>query len=145
MFANFFKFLDPDSNFNFFFKKAKSCVENLQILNPLVKVHADCDPIETKESSFFSKDNFDLVCYLLHNNFEQLVYVNEACRQNSVSFISGYVFGIHGYMFVDLNNYKFIWFVLINFFKLFSLIFAIYSVKLRKCLMTSLRILLMKS
>jgi hypothetical protein len=72
-------------------------------------VHADCESVEAKDSLFFSKANFDLVCLLMNDNYEQIVYINETCRKNNVGFICGYVFGIHGYMFVDLNSYKYIW------------------------------------
>jgi hypothetical protein len=79
----------------------------LQNLNPLVKVFADKERVEEKGEAFFSKDNFDLVCALT-NDLGVLKRVNNYCRSNNVLFLSSYVYGLYGHMFVDFNEFQFI-------------------------------------
>jgi molybdopterin/thiamine biosynthesis adenylyltransferase len=88
-------------------KRAEACVESLQTLNPLVKIVSEKGRIEDKDDSFFNRKNFDLVC-ALSNDLSQLERINALCRQNGILFLSSYVYGLYGYMFVDFNQYQFI-------------------------------------
>ncbi len=89
------------------FKRAESCVEALQILNPMVKIQADPGRLDEKDQEFFSEKNFDIVCALT-NDICDLERVNAFCRNGNVMFLSGYVFGLYGYMFIDLNEFQYI-------------------------------------
>lgn len=82
-------------------------MDALQNLNPLVKVHADTDRFESKDESFFDTKNFDLVCALI-DNYTELQRINSICHKNNVLFINGYVFGLHGYMFVDFVDFNYL-------------------------------------
>ncbi len=75
----------------------------------MVKIIADTEPLSTKLNDFYI--NFDLVCAIFYDDNEQLLRLNNICRQNNTKFICGQVFGINGFMFVDLNNYNYIWYV----------------------------------
>ena len=87
--------------------RAESCVDALQTLNPMVKVGADNGKLEEKDEQYFCNKNFDLVC-VLANDLAQLQRIDNMCRANNVLFISGYVYGLYGYMFVDFNDFQFI-------------------------------------
>ncbi len=91
-------------------KRAESTIDALQILNPMVKIVADTSRIEDKDEEFFSDKNFDIICALV-NDINYLTKLNEFARKNNVMFLSGFVFGIYGQMFVDFNDYKYIMFV----------------------------------
>lgn len=73
----------------------------------MVKVGADSGNLNEKDQEYFSNKNFDLVC-VLANDLAQLERINNMCRANNVLFISGYVYGLYGYMFVDFNDFQFI-------------------------------------
>ena len=79
----------------------------MQTLNPLVKVVADTEKLESKDESYFSDQNFDLVCALI-NDTKELERINDYCRKSNVLFLSGHVFGSFGYLFVDLNEFSYI-------------------------------------
>ncbi len=76
----------------------------------MVKIHADHESINFKSDEYIV-NNFDLVCALFYDDNEQLLRVNHLCRQNNINFLCGQVFGINGFMFVDLNKYNYIWYV----------------------------------
>ena len=88
-------------------KRAESCVEALQTLNPMVKIVADTQKLEEKDETYFSSMNFDLVCALIDDSNE-LERINSICRKNNVQFLCGQVYGMFGYLFVDLNDYSYI-------------------------------------
>jgi len=87
--------------------RAESSVNELLRLNPMVKIVADKSKLEEKDGSYFSKENFDLVCALIYDR-EQLERINAICRSNGVLFISGQVTGMYGHMFVDFNDFQYI-------------------------------------
>lgn len=87
--------------------RAEACVGELLRLNPMVKVVADKEKVEEKEASYFSKDNFDLVCALIDDR-DILEKINSYCRNNNVLFLSGFVTGMYGHMFVDFNEFQYI-------------------------------------
>jgi len=82
-------------------------VNELLRLNPNVKVIADKSSLKDKEASFFSKDNFDLVCALIDSP-DQVTTLDAYCRQGGVMFLNGVVKGMYGYMFVDFNEFQYI-------------------------------------
>lgn len=88
-------------------KRAESCKNALQNLNPMVKVFSDNEPVSQKDFQYFSDKNFDLVC-MLSDNFDEVNRVDKICRENGIMFLSGYVFGLYGFMFVDFKTYKYI-------------------------------------
>ena len=73
----------------------------------MVKIAADSSRIEDKDDQFFSDNNFDIICALI-NDINYLTKLNEIARKNNVMFLSGFVFGLYGKMFVDFNDYKYI-------------------------------------
>jgi hypothetical protein len=73
----------------------------------MVKIMADNQSLEEKNSNFFNKSNFDLVCALIEDH-DQLKRINSLCRNNNVLFLCGVVTGMYGYMFVDFNEFQYI-------------------------------------
>ena len=73
----------------------------------MVKIQADNGKVEDKDQEFFSDKNFDIVCALTNNN-EHLKRVNSFCRNGNVMFLSGFVYGLFGYMFVDFSEFQYI-------------------------------------
>ena len=93
----------------------------------MVKIVADTSKIEDKDQEFFSDKNFDIICALV-NDINYLTKLNDICRKNNVMFLSGFVFGLYGQMFVDFNDYKYIMFVYIRFFILVCYITLIFYI-----------------
>ncbi len=73
----------------------------------MVKIQADKSKLDEKDQEFFSEKNFDIVCALT-NDIDELVKINSFCRNGHIMFLSGYVFGLYGYMFIDLNEFQYI-------------------------------------
>lgn len=73
----------------------------------MVKIFSDKELLSQKDSSFFSGKNFDLVC-MLSDDFVEISRINNICRSNGVLFLSGFGFGLYGYMFVDFNSFQYI-------------------------------------
>lgn len=73
----------------------------------MVKIQADKSKLDEKDKEFFSEKNFDIVCALT-NDIDELVKINSFCRNGQIMFLSGYVFGLYGYMFIDLNEFQYI-------------------------------------
>lgn len=86
-----------------------ACLNYLKNLNPMVKIQCEAEKKTTKDSSYFNANNFDVVCALFYENLQDLKELDELCRANGILFVSGYVFGIHGFMFNDLGKFKYIW------------------------------------
>ena len=68
----------------------------------MVKINYEPEKKSYKDNSYFNENNFDVVCALFFENFNDLKELDEICRLNNILFLSGFVFGIHGYMFNDL-------------------------------------------
>jgi ubiquitin-like 1-activating enzyme E1 A len=71
----------------------------------MVKVISFSQNITDKDESFYK--DYDLVCALT-NDQKELEKVNEYCRSLNVLFLSGFVDGLFGHMFVDFKKYQFI-------------------------------------
>jgi ubiquitin-like 1-activating enzyme E1 A len=87
--------------------RAESSVEALRTLNPMVKIQADKARLADKDQEFFSAKNFDIICALI-NDCADLERIDLFCRETNVMFLSGYVCGLYGYMFVDFNEFNYI-------------------------------------
>lgn len=87
--------------------RAESCVKALQTLNPMVEIIDEKESLAEKGEDFFSKENFNTIC-VLSNELGELIRLNDIARKNNINFLSGYVYGLHGYMFVDFNEYQYI-------------------------------------
>ena len=70
----------------------------------MVKVTADPENLADKPDSFF--ENFDVIC-ATECTEEQLVHINQVCRQKGIKFFCGDVFGMFGYTFADLQIHEF--------------------------------------
>lgn len=84
---------------------AEASRERAQILNPMVEVSADSSNIEDKTDEFFTQ--FDVVC-VSRCQREQLIRINNICHQNKILFFAGDVFGMFGYMFIDLQEHQYV-------------------------------------
>ncbi|KAG0718887.1 SUMO-activating enzyme subunit 1 [Chionoecetes opilio] len=84
---------------------AEASKERTQILNPMVDVTADSSKIADKANEFFT--DFDVVC-VMRCRQEELIRINDICRQNKILFYAGDVFGMFGYMFADLQEHHYV-------------------------------------
>lgn len=83
---------------------AEASKERAQALNPMVEVEADPTNIKDKTEEFFR--NFDVVC-VSRCSREELLRINNICRNNEIIFLAGDVFGQIGYMFSDLLDHSY--------------------------------------
>lgn len=84
---------------------AEASQERAQILNPMVEVTADSSNIADKTSEFFNQ--FDIVC-ITRCQQQELIRINDICRQNKILFFAGDVFGMFGYTFADLQDHQYV-------------------------------------
>lgn len=70
----------------------------------MVEVIIDKDDVSTKPEEYFT--NFDVVC-CTRVSVEEAFRINNICRNNSISFYAGDVFGFSGYFFVDLLQHEY--------------------------------------
>ncbi|KAK8404679.1 hypothetical protein O3P69_007729 [Scylla paramamosain] len=84
---------------------AEASQERTQILNPMVQVTADSSNIVDKTTEFFTQ--FDVVC-VTRCRQDELIRINDICRQNKIIFFAGDVFGMFGYMFADLQEHQYV-------------------------------------
>lgn len=75
-----------------------------QQLNPMVQITADSEDIADKPDTFF--EQFDVIC-ATECPVEQLIRINQICREKSVKFFCGDVFGMFGYTFADLQIHEY--------------------------------------
>ena len=85
-------------------QRAQQAVEQLQALNPNVRVQADTDCVEDKEDAFFTQ--FSAVCVTCCAR-ASLLHINAVCRAHGVKFFCGDVWGFYGYFFSDLGQHEF--------------------------------------
>jgi molybdopterin/thiamine biosynthesis adenylyltransferase len=79
-------------------------VSRAQQLNPMVQVTADPQDVAHKPDTFFGE--FDVVC-ATECSVEQLIRINQICREKSMKFFCGDVFGMFGYTFADLQTHQY--------------------------------------
>ena len=75
-----------------------------QELNPNVIVKVDKEDIKEKNKDFF--DQFHVVC-LTRCNHQTRKHVDDICREKSIKFFCGDVYGFFGYFFSDLETHEF--------------------------------------
>ena len=70
----------------------------------MVSVSADPSNVADKPDDFFR--TFDVICATCCSE-QQLLRLNDLCRENDSLFFAGDVFGYYGYSFADLNEHEF--------------------------------------
>ncbi|XP_068083309.1 SUMO-activating enzyme subunit 1 isoform X2 [Anabrus simplex] len=85
--------------------RAIASLKRAQELNSMVSISADTDNVDEKPDSYFAE--FDVVC-ATECSSQQLIRIDQICRENCVKFFCGDVFGLFGYMFADLQIHEFV-------------------------------------
>ncbi|XP_068081946.1 SUMO-activating enzyme subunit 1 [Anabrus simplex] len=85
--------------------RAVASLKRAQQLNSMVTVSADTDNVDDKPDSYFAE--FDIVC-ATECTTQQLIRINQICREKLVKFFCGDVFGLFGFMFADLQIHEFV-------------------------------------
>jgi len=93
-----------------YLQKAEASLSRAQNLNPMVNINADSDKVDDKPDEYFGQ--FDIVC-AMHCTITQLKRINRVCRNQKVKFFAGDVWGALGYVFLDLQEHKYVECVLI--------------------------------
>nr|CAD7404639.1 unnamed protein product [Timema cristinae] len=97
------QFLAPTDNVGK--NRAEASLSRAQELNVMVTVRADTDNVEDKSDTFFQQFN---IVVATECSQDQLVRINNICRENNVLFFCGDVFGMFGYTFADLLSHQFV-------------------------------------
>ncbi|KAL5033448.1 hypothetical protein BDV3_000431 [Batrachochytrium dendrobatidis] len=84
--------------------KAESVLPRIQELNPRVRVNAVSDDINGLPDTFFT--NYDIVC-AIGQNPDIVAKINTIVRVKNILFWSASIFGTFGYMFSDLQDYRY--------------------------------------
>lgn len=87
-----------------YFQRAEASLARAQVLNPMVLVSTDSGRIEDKLDDYF--EQFDVVV-ATECPLSELKRINTACRMRNIKFFCGDVFGMFGYLFVDLQVHEF--------------------------------------
>lgn len=85
-------------------KVVEASLERVQRLNPMVDILTDTENVTAKNEDFFS--GFDVVC-ATRLPVEESIRINAICRNHSIPFYSGDVFGFGGFFFVDLLEHEY--------------------------------------
>ncbi|KAK3808468.1 MAG: SUMO-activating enzyme subunit 1 [Benniella sp.] len=84
--------------------RAEAAAEKARHLNPRVKVIVDQENIADKPDSYFTQ--FNVVC-LTGCNAEQMIRVDNACRETKTGLYAAGVHGFFGYIFCDLTHHEY--------------------------------------
>ncbi|KAK9246370.1 hypothetical protein V1506DRAFT_535356 [Lipomyces tetrasporus] len=84
--------------------KAEALLPRIQRLNPRVIVTADSSDFKDKTAEYYAKYDIIVATEL---DVDDLISINEICRQNSKPFYAGASIGLYGYIFVDLIRHTF--------------------------------------
>ncbi|KAF9360509.1 SUMO-activating enzyme subunit 1 [Mortierella sp. AD094] len=84
--------------------RAEAAAEKARLLNPRVKVVVDKEDIAQKPDSFFTE--FNIVC-LTGCNPEQMIRIDNACREGKTGLYAAGVHGFFGYIFCDLTHHEY--------------------------------------
>ncbi|KAF8940471.1 hypothetical protein EDD21DRAFT_333904 [Dissophora ornata] len=84
--------------------RAEAAAEKARHLNPRVKVIVDQDDIAQKPDSFFTK--FNVVC-LTGCSPDQMIRIDNACRETKTGLYAAGVHGFFGYIFCDLTRHDY--------------------------------------
>ncbi|KAI4465828.1 ubiquitin-activating enzyme e1 [Holotrichia oblita] len=83
---------------------AKSVLAKAQALNPLVKLTADSDSVDSKDEDFFKQFTIVISTKL---GTDEIIKISAWCRKSNVKFISGDVFGMFGYTVSDFQDHEY--------------------------------------
>ncbi|XP_064623200.1 SUMO-activating enzyme subunit 1-like [Lineus longissimus] len=81
--------------------RATSSLENVQKLNPMVKVSAYTESVDAKADEYF--EQFHVICATCCSE-ETLLRLNRITHRSNILFFAGQVFGFYGFAFTDLND-----------------------------------------
>ncbi|KAF9938921.1 SUMO-activating enzyme subunit 1 [Modicella reniformis] len=84
--------------------RAEAAAEKARHLNPRVKVIVDQEDIVQKPNSYFTQ--FNVVC-LTGCSPEQMIRIDNACREAQTGLYVAGVHGFFGYIFCDLNQHDY--------------------------------------
>jgi ubiquitin-like 1-activating enzyme E1 A len=79
--------------------------ERIQALNPRVSVVGLTDSSVLDDRTALSA--FDLIC-LTESDRNSIARINKTCRELGKKFYAAGSYGMHGYIFVDLNAHEYI-------------------------------------
>lgn len=85
--------------------RAQASLERLKQRNPMVEITADDANLDSKDADFFK--NFDVVIVTNYPK-DVTLKVNKFCRDLSVKFFAGDIFGYFGYSFMDLVKHDYV-------------------------------------
>lgn len=97
------QFLVPRSSLGL--NRAEASIERAKALNPMVEISADKEPLNKKKEAFFK--SFDVVVIIGADN-EELVRIDNICREKGIKFFAGDVWGTFGFCYADLQQHKFV-------------------------------------
>jgi hypothetical protein len=85
-------------------KIAEEVLPRAQSLNPLVKIATDTEPVSAKSADYFKEFTIVVATKI---KFEHILKIDNVCRENSVKFIYGDVFGFFGFSVSDLQEHDY--------------------------------------
>lgn len=85
--------------------RAEASIERAKALNPMVEISADTEPLSKKDTAYF--EAFDVVVVIGANN-EELIRIDQICREKNIKFFAGDVWGTFGFCFADLQKHQFV-------------------------------------
>lgn len=83
---------------------AESVLDRARDLNPMVQISAATGGVKDNDETFFKAFTLIIATRLTS---EELITINQYCRQNGTQFICGDVFGLFGYTFSDLQEHEY--------------------------------------
>jgi ubiquitin-like 1-activating enzyme E1 A len=86
------------------FKIAEEVLPRAQSLNPLVKIATDTEPVSAKSADYFKEFTIVVATKI---KFEHILKIDNVCREHSVKFIYGDVFGFFGFSVSDLQEHDY--------------------------------------
>ncbi|XP_018332792.1 SUMO-activating enzyme subunit 1 [Agrilus planipennis] len=84
---------------------AQSVLLKAQSLNPLVKIVVDTNNISVKQKEYF--DSFTMIV-ATDLKSEDILKLDNICREKKIKFICGNVYGMFGYSILDLQEHEFL-------------------------------------
>ncbi|KRT86077.1 hypothetical protein AMK59_1202, partial [Oryctes borbonicus] len=83
---------------------AKAALGRARPLNPLVKLKADTESLDSKNKDYFKQFTVVIATRL---NSEEIIKISGWCRSLNVKFIAGDVFGMFGYSVSDFQDHEY--------------------------------------
>ncbi|XP_053695514.1 SUMO-activating enzyme subunit 1 [Sabethes cyaneus] len=97
------QFLVPQSSVGT--NRAEASLIRAQQLNPMVELKADTENLSKKPDDYFK--SFDVVC-ITEATTEQLLHIDQICREAGVKFFATDLWGMFGFSFADLQEHNFV-------------------------------------